>query len=408
MRTTVGLFFAITFSCLTVGCGPAPQPVWNADSNSFFFTSTDGSVQQHDLNKKASRVLWAPGPQKPYLVAVNAKVPFLALGQSALGAEGRAVQLGLASLVNHKVTWSPLEIWGDPQAQRAVSATCCYWCPSGQRVLIWYQEESAIPGFTETKFPYGKFAVFDVRSQSLSELTTTEPATILCQMLHVSPIAPDGSGYLAMKLLDKGPQFFFVGWDGWEYPLSTDAEVDAFLNLLGDKNAASKPESKSWFFLPQGVWTKDVLRFATRRGTVAVDLKERRIVMEPLEQKQQREFEQISAADAADSPVATIQVVRFQGGQFALHCRQKNAGRANSARIDLVDNKLGRRRVLLEGVLPTNFTVHHLFPSPDGQLILACLIEASSNTSQIHVVRADGNVLASVDTGLVQTGGETQ
>ena len=130
--------------------------------------------------------------------------------------------------------------------------------------------------------------------------------------------------------------------------------------------------------------------------------------MEPLEQQQQREFEQISAADAADSPVATIQVVRFQGGQFALHCRQKNAGPANSARIDLVDDKLGRRRVLLEGVLPTNFTVHHLFPSPDGQLILACLIEASSNTSQIHVVRADGNVLASVDTGLVQTGGETQ
>jgi len=382
--------------------------VWNTDSRSFFYPHSDGSVQQYDIIQKSSRTLLAPGEQKPLLVAVNSKLPFLAWGRSALGAESRATQLGLVSLIHHTVNWSSLEVWGDPHAKRDVSATCCYWCPSGQRVLLWNQEDPAIPGFNEPHFPYGKFAVFDVRSQTLSELTTTEPAVILSQILHVSPIVPDGSGYLAMKLHVKGPQFFFVGWDGWEYPLSTDSEVDALLKVLGDKQAASQQETKSLYLLPQGVWTGAVLRFPTRRGTVAIDVQSRRITMEPLDHQQQLEFDQITAADAADAPVTTIQVARFQGGRMALHCRQmNNKSPANSARIDLVDNTLGRRRVLLEGVLPVNFTVHHLFPSPDGQYVLACLIEPSSNTSEIHVVRADGNVLARVEMGPVPQGDKT-
>jgi hypothetical protein len=202
-----------------------------------------------------------------------------------------------------------------------------------------------------------------------------------------------------MKLVDKGPRFSFVDWDGWEYPLATDEKVDAFLNLIVDKNATNKEETAFWFLLPQGVWSDNVLKFSTRRGTVVFDLKDRHIAVEPLDSDQEQEFNRIAAADAADTPWTTIQVAPYHGGQYALHCRMRTGGTEASARIELVDNKMGRRRILLEGLLPVNFLVHHLFPSPDGQLILACLIEASSNAAQIHVVQPDGKVLAKVDAG---------
>ena len=406
LRTAIPLFPFLIGCLLVSGCGPASQPVWNTDSRSFFYTHTDGSVLQYDLDKDATRVLLPPGEQQPCQLALSPTLPFVACAQSALGPEGRAVQVGLASLVDGSMSWSNLEVWGDAKARRDVSAASCYWCPTGQRILIWYQQAGDVPGLIQSATPFGQFAVYDIKSRKLSELTTAPPAVILGQAIHASPLCPDGSGYLAMKLADQGPKFFFVSWDGWEYPLALAEEVVAILNLIGDTNAPNETRTRTFFPLPQGVWKENVLKFPTRSGAIAIDLKNRKITLEALTAAQQQEFDQMAEADTADAPWTTIQVVPFQKGEYALHCRQKIG--SSSARVELVDNKARRRRVLLEGSLPENFLIHYLFPSPDGQLILVSLRDSQTKSSWIHVVQPDGKIQAKVDTGPVVAGGTHQ
>ncbi len=408
MHTACRLILFLLGCVLASGCAPASQPVWNKDSWSFFYANTDGSVLQYDLDKGAARVLLTPGQQQPRQIAISPKLPFVAFAQSAFGAESRAVQVGLASLLDGGVNWSDPEVWGDAKVRRDVSATSCDWCPTGQRILIWYQQDGAVPGLIQSATPFGQFAVYDVKSRKLSELKTAPPAVILGQVIHASPLCPDGSGYLAMKLADKGPKFFFVSWDGWEYPLALNEEVEALLNLMSDPKAGEETKTRTYFPLPQGVWTENALKFPTRSGTIAIDLKNRKITLGALTALQQREFDQITAADTADAPWTTIQMAPFRGSEYALHCRLKTGDGALPARIELVDTKVQRRRVLLEGTLPENFLVHHLIPSPDGQLILACLREARTKTSWIHVVQPDGTVQVKVDAGSVASGGPSR
>lgn len=159
--------------------------------------------------------------------------------------------------------------------------------------------------------------------------------------------------------------------------------------------AEKDADVQEFFPLPQGTWSDNLLKFAVRDGTVVVDPKSRKIAMQPLTERQRQEFEQITAADSADTPWKTIQVAPFQGDRLALHARVKNG----AARIDLVDLKETRRRVILEGVFPANVFIHHVFPSPDGKLILARLIDPVGKRTWIHVVNPDGNILTKVDQG---------
>lgn len=389
-------FWFVFLGCLiAIGCGPASPPVWNKDSRSFFYSNTDGSVHQFDLDKMASRTLLGPGQQLPRHVALGPNIAAISFAQAALGAESGAAQVGFASLPNAEISWSKLEVWGDPNARRDICPVSCYWCPTGRRVLLWYQQSAAVPGLIKSATPFGRFAVYDVTAHKLSELTTATPAVILGQVINASPICPDGSGYLAMKLADKGPRLFFVTWDGWEYPLALDEEIEALLILMADTKTDDSYKMQKLFPLPQGTWSNNVLKFSLRDGTVVIDPKSRRVSMQQLTERQQREFEHITAADSTDAPWRTIQAAAFQGDRFALHARL-NKG---TARIDLVDFKEDRRRVVLEGTFPLNYFIHHLFPSPDGKLILASVIERPGTRTWIHVINADGTILTKVDQG---------
>ena len=389
-------FWFMLFGCLiSIGCGPASPPVWNKDSRSFFYAQTDGSVHQYDLDKMASRTLLGPGQQQPRQVALGPKVPAICFAQAALGADSGAAQVGFASLLNAELSWSKLEVWGDPNARRDICPVSCYWCPTGRRVLLWYQQSAAVPGLIKSATPFGRFAVYDVTTHKLSELTTATPAVILGQVINASPICPDGSGYVAMKLADTGPRLFFVTWDGWEYPLAMDEEIEALLILMADTKTDDSYKMQKFFPLPQGTWSNNVLKFSLRDGTVVIEPKSRKVSMQPLTERQQKEFEQIAAADSADAPWRTIQVAAFQGDRFSLHARM-NMG---TARIDLVDSQEDRRRVILEGTFPIMYFIHHLFPSPDGKHILVSLIERPGPRTWIHVINSDGTILAKVDQG---------
>jgi hypothetical protein len=415
MRSIFAIMTMIMMSLLMVGCGPAPQPVWSNDSRHFFFPKSDGSILQYDLEQRATRTLLNVGEQRPCLLALSPREPAIGFANAVLGSDSRAVQVGFGMLTDGKFGWSEPATWGEMNGTRQVAVTSCFWSPAGERILVWSQHKMAIPDLIKSSTPFGCFAVFDVKSKKLSELTTTPPAVILAQAIHVSPLCPSGQGYLGMKLADNGPKFVFVNWDGWEYPLALSDEAAevldlrkemrtgtafaAILNVKSTEGAADEKWIRNCFPLPQGVWTDDILRFTLRTGTIAIDVKNRRIEKISLTPSQEREFAAITTADDADSRWRTIQTAAFREGDFALHCRQ----RADSlqARVDLVDQKLGRRRVLLEGMLPANFFVHHLFPAPDGRHVLVSLLDATGKQAELHLIQSDGQIAGKFEAGAV-------
>jgi hypothetical protein len=396
-------------SFLMIGCGPAPQPLWSNDSRFFFFPKTDGSILQYDLEKRATRTFLPSGAQRPCLLALSPREPAICFANAGLGADSRAAQVGFGILTDGKIGWSDPVNWGDMNGARQPAVTSCYWSLSGERILVWYQPRTLLPNTIKSS-PFGCFAVFDIKSKKLTELTTAPPAVVLAQAIHASPLCPSGQGYLAMKLADEGPKFFFVSWDGWEYPLMLSDEAAELLNLRKEAQTGTAvaallnlksngaPVDEKWirncFPLPQGSWTEDLLRFTLRAGTIAIDVKNRRIEKEPLTQRQRQDFEAIANADNADTGWSTIQTAAFQQSDLSLHCRQK--ADSLQARIDLVDNKRGRRRVLLEGSFPVNFMVHHMFPSPDGRHILVSLMDATGKQAEIHVIQQDGQIVDKV------------
>ncbi|MDB5348501.1 MAG: hypothetical protein JWP89_6878 [Schlesneria sp.] len=413
MRSTFVIMALVVISPLMAGCGPAPQPLWSNDSRHFFFPKSDGSILQFDLEQRATRTFLNPGAQRPCLVALSPREPAICFANAGLGSEGRSAQVGFGMLTDGKIGWSDPTNWGDMNGVRQVAVTSCFWSAAGERILVWSQHKLAVPDLIKSSTPFGSFAVFDVKSKKLTELTTTPPAVILAQAIHVSPLCPSGQGYLGMKLADNGPKFVFVSWDGWEYPLAVSDEAAesldlrkemqtgtafaAILNVKSTEGAVDEKWIRNCFPLPQGVWTDDVLRFTLRTGTIAIDIKKRRIEKEPLTPSQQQEFAAITTADDADSGWRTIQTAAFREGDFALHCRQ----RADSlqARVDLIDRKLARRRVLLEGTLPANFFVHHLFPAPDGRHILVSLLDATGKQAELHLIQSDGQITEKIEAG---------
>jgi hypothetical protein len=381
------------------GCGPAAQPVWNKDSKSFFYTRTDGSVLQFDIEKRATRTILAAGDQRPRVLGINPTESLIAVPATAIGAMSRAATVNLISMPQGIHDWLEPVMSGQRESKRIMSPSAAYWSPDGHRILIWYQAQ--VIDMDPTGSSLGRFAVYDNRTRKVTELTTAPPAMILAQAANVSPMCPDGSGYLAMKLADNGPKFFVVTWDGWESPLEPTEEVLAELNLMVDKQLSDQERARLFFPLPHGVWAGQVLKMKTSRGEVQFDLKQRVVRLVELDATRRQLIDEIHAIDKADAPWFTVQAAEFNGDRFVVVVRQQLKDAIQLARIELLDRQEARKRVLLEGRMPESMLTHLLFPSPNRQIVLAHLLDATGKQSQIHVIQIDGQILDKVETGEV-------
>lgn len=388
-----------------VGCGPVSQPVWNHDSRSFFYTQTDGAIRQYDVEKRATRTMLPAGQPRPRRIALGTSVPTVSFAQVAFGDRAQAAQVGVNSLLDGKQGWSKLEVWGDANARRDLAGTACYHSPKGNRILIWSQQLKPVPELITSPAPFGVFFIYDAASNELVQLKTTPPAMPLLQMINVSPFLPDGSGYLGLKLTDDEPLLVTVTWDGWETPLELTSELRASLRTLAGEFSERRTALDVLYPLPQGTWSAKSLTFTTRSGIVTLDTGTHRGTLEPLSEQQQSELDQIFQADKADFPWMTLQVARFSSGPYSLHFRQQRGKENYPARVELVDSRQQRRRVLVEALIAEESLCHYLHPSPDGKLILACLHDGYRQS--IHVIQPDGEILVKVDAGPCnQTGGK--
>jgi len=389
---------------LLAGCGPVSQPVWNHDSRSFFYTQTDGAILQYDLEKRATRTMLPAGEPRPRRIALGTSVPTVSFAQAALGDRAQAVQVGVNSLLDGKRNWSKIEVWGDSKARRELAGAACYLSPKGNRVLIWAQHLKSVPELITSETPFGAFFIYDLPSNELSQLKTPPPAMPLFQMINASPFLPDGSGYLGLKLTDEQPILVTVTWDGWETPLELSPDLVTLFRKIAGEVSEHRTALDVLYPLSQGAWSGKSLRFATRLGTVCLDTGTQRGTLEPLSEPQQTEFEQIIQADKMDFPWMTLQIARFSSGPYSLHFRQQRGQENYPARVELVDSKQPRRRVLVEALIPEESLCHYLHPSPDGKFILACMHDGYRQT--IYVMQPDGEILVKVDAGpFSQTGG---
>ncbi len=379
------------------GCGPVNQPVWNHDSRSFFYTRSDGAVLQYDVEKRATRTLLPPGDPLPQRIALGAGRPTVSFAQVAFGPQAQAAQVGVNSLLDGTQGWSPLEVWGETKARRELAGTACYHSPKGNRILIWSQLPKPVPELITSPTPFGVFFVYDVPTNALSQLKTTPPAMPLLQMINASPFLPDGSGYLGLKLTEDQPLLVTVTWDGWETPLELHPALNALLRTVAGAASERRTALDVLYPLPQGTWSGKTLTFATRAGVVQLDTGTHRGALVPLSEQQQTEFDQIVQADKDDFPWMTLQVAAFSSGPYRLHFRQQRGQENFPARVELVDSRQPRRRVLVEALIAEESLCHYLHPSPDGQLILACLHDGFRQS--LHVIQPEGEILVKVDAG---------
>ncbi|WP_459556846.1 hypothetical protein [Lacunimicrobium album] len=390
------LSLLLIWPCLAcVGCGPTAQPTWAPDSKSFFYAHADGSVLQYDLEKKAARTLIAAGDQQLARLDVNTAGTFLGVAHAAYGSEARAAQFGTVALLTGRVRWNDLSVWGGSTSARSVCPTSVYYCPTGKRVLIWYQQPYDIFSGTKGEIPMGYFAVYDFETRKLEELQTATPAITLAQMANVSPMVPDGSGYLAMKLTFEKPLFFFVTWDGWEYPIELDERSRELLNSMGSQDSDKGELMHNLFPLPQGVWDKNVLTYVIPHGQVRIDPVAKTFTTTKLTKEQQANFERIHGHNEGTEESVSLEVVRFPGVEREVHCR---AYGQTGIKVLLVNLKTKGRRTIAEGALPAPLRAHQLFLSPDGERVLAWVCD-EEQTASIHVIESDGSISATVDAG---------
>lgn len=390
--TLLQVFLLMT--SLLAGCTPAPQPVWLGDSSGFVTPCPDGSVVHYDLKKEATRRLAEAYEVCPVRAAVSPDGRLVAIAAAAWGPDSRAVAIRLVRLADGTLETSQMRQWGDSQAARAPQPTSAFWCPSGTRILITY---AAGP-----KNLFGQSAVYDVDSNRLTEMAAPPPAVALTSALNVSPIPPDGSGYLAINPANDEAPLSFVDWKGWEYGIRLAPELADKLCVFGGPNGSDAEKKNAVFPLWQGQWVGRDLTCLTRHGLVRVSLEQKLALLEPVPADQQRLCSTISTYRPKDRSWFVYQVVPFREGPLAVLCEVRSEEASLRFRIRLIDSRDDRRRVLFEGAPSDRVLDCPLIPSPDGKFILVSLVQEGQG--MIHVVRHDGTVVTQLETGRVRTG----
>lgn len=373
------------------GCSPVIwTPTWSHDSESFFYTQDDGSVSQYDLKSKSSQILFTLKDGKPTRVAISPDNKLIAVAKAKatkvkgwdffsenaalkdldVASKGHTIELTIVRLSDKKVLIQKTQAWGDPKASQIPQRTNAYWCPSGKRILIcYYNEEADGPGF----------AVYDVESEKLVEMDTLMPETLMTWFLGVSPLVPDGSGYLAIEAEDKKekkPGFVLVDWEGNQHIIENTPALEAFfLNFNEDRK-------KIFSRLSTAKWDKNVLTFLCAEGRIRIDLKNRRASIEPWQENQQVWFEKVPKS------CTTALIAPFPNSALQLRFLCINEGESKKMVVELFDSQNHCQKVL---------PIKEAFPgplSPDGKHMLVPLTQ--DNKEWLYVIRDDGTIVAKV------------
>lgn len=379
------LIIIIVTAGSALGCVPACDPVWTSDSQSVIVSKSDGAVIQYDLDKRAQRQLLGPDNYRPSRVAISPDGKQAVIAVAEFGQTSRRVAVQIVRLSDGQSLTVEDQTWGDANAARTWVSASAYWCPSGKRVLICYSDLKNLV----------TSVVYDPASRKFQELRTTPPPMMFCAALNLSPILPDGSGYIGFSSNKDTIQLRLVKWDGWEYALTQEGfDVPMVPKDLGSKVQQTSKLDPS--YLGQARWEglKLMIPFADR--TIVADFPERKLTTRSHTKAEQSAFQLATSGLAAGS--ISAQSVRFSKGDLSVVCRSETG--KGTQRVELVDRSTNGRRLLLTGNPQFGLGARMLTLSPDGEHVL--VVTNKDGTNWGYLVKYDGAIVGKIDLGKVR------
>jgi len=363
------------------GCGFADSRMaWSPDSKSLFYGTDDHSIKQYDLEKKATRVL-ERGSDAPTNVAISLDGNFAAVSAAGWGSDCSGVVVSIYNLAKDQLVASKSQLWGNKDSKRDFRKSACFWCPSNRRVLICY-----LAGEYSDSV---EAVVYDTEKATLGRIKGSPPAASICSYIGISPIRPDGKGFLAMDNKPGEFRFSFVDWEGWERKIEKSENVTNLLDALEktETGKLSKAEqdsfAKAMFIpVPRARWDGNVIVCPFYKGALRIDTD--RHLIEYQEMKEQAEERHRLAEEGV------LLRETFAGDRFALQILQDRKNKL----VQIVDLSKDRRRTLvsLSDAAKDSCTMAR---SPNGNFI--AVRYSMQGSSKVLVMGKDGEPVASLD-----------
>ena len=340
------------------GCSVPRELTWLPDSSPRFCTrQAKGAVQCYNIRKHSLLTICGAGANGPSRIAVSPDGKNIAVIRAYHNVGEDDVTLSFYDLPSGMSHGEKSVVWAaeNGKVQHQTCESGAYWSPDGKRILVYYAS-SYVGTF--------RYAVFDTEKRTLRRVIGTDPAMGMCWLFGVSPIRPDGAGYLAAPLL-RPSELYFVDWEGGERKLSPTAELLQPIRAMTDSGKQDTPHGfvarlrrDNLLPLPHGQWDHDILVLLFERGELRCDTTTGRItgVVAPTQVAEQAAIARNSILDAAT----------FRRGTCQVQCRVTSDEEPLTFAIDVVETPGNRKRPLMEGL--THCFAHPWCSPPMGNM----------------------------------------
>lgn len=395
-RTTI----LLVISGLLAGCSIPRGIVWLSDCSGFVYMSRDGSLVKYDVNEQTKTVLLsevsrstrvpAVSPDGRHFAVVNAfSVPIEGVPHSE-----DSIQVVVYDGDGRSTGKSQVLIWESDDEElegKTVRNSAAIWSPRGDRILV-----CAMGGSKS------RYAWYDVKTQKLHKIENARPVVYYDWVYRLSPIRPDGKGFLAMpdgKRTDGFSDLMFVEWNGRQHELKETASVKEFEAALEKaRSEARKPgievkqrEGEKLFPLPDGFWKGGTATIVCE-GHFHIDTDNQTLSYEADEDLARRR-RQLAEEDVYEE-------VKLAGGRFVVRLRGTDGTPNQSSggdRFELRDTTTGKT-TFLTGFVELGFE-RPMTVSPDKQYVVLKYSPKRRNREKeeeqeyVMVIDSDGRVV---------------
>ncbi|MDB4671035.1 hypothetical protein OAF34_02775 [Pirellulaceae bacterium] len=336
MNSKPACLFLFALLIVASGCEVRDKVVWFPDSSGFIFTTGNGvsSIRLYDARKNQSRTIIEDSRANTPVPAVSPDGKSLAVVRIETRTGQKTAQLFVYSLEGVRTHASKNYLWkkyAGLSASRLLVPSAVAWSRDGNHILIW---EGATTGF------------YDLESENLFIL---DGLTVFNGSDRLSPIRPDGKGFLA----NKKDSLVFHEWNGREVTIQNDV-----LHQTGTKEKGT---------IIGCAWDDQTVSLAMTNGTMEIFTNTGRCKWTP--------------SEPTSSDGRLRERFAFDDGKTEIRVRTtgKDKGKEKNGVIEL--RSQGSTTVLVEGIPVDNIT---LSPSPAGDLVDVAWKDASN--SRIHAV----------------------
>ena len=295
MRAISSYLWIILCLALISGCFE-DNAVWLPDSSGFVYVRSDGAVVHYDHGNKKSSIIvqedWIvtqAGFEKPSISPEGDRV---VLVRHSVWNRQQTVQLLIYDLVGKQVQASQEFILpgnGKFSPKPLTYLGRAHWSPDGRHILVtvWaalYENEKPLKAQADSSGKLQKIeiyttAIYNLQTQSLfviDKLIECE-LTALCR---ISPLVPDGSGFLAQPahedaIQQQEDELFLVDWKGRKFPFRFSPTIQSLSEQTPPRTGETSVQPVRGGLSGYGWWQDGTLMVADETGYMTIDSRRR-------------------------------------------------------------------------------------------------------------------------------------